>query len=126
MEPNECKSSGISMRALHRDIGFFVVGLVVVYALSGITLVYRDVGFLTRDVQVEKKLPPGLEPEELGKALRLKGFSVTKTEGNVIHFPNGTYDKTTGVAVYAVKELPIILQKCVGMHKTVTAKNTHW
>lgn len=126
MEQNGRKSFGYYMRALHRDVGFFVVGLVIIYALSGIVLVYRDTDFLMRNVQVEKKLLPGVEPSELGKMLRIKGFSVTKTEGDVVHFQNGSYNKTTGLAVYTARELPFVLQKCVGLHKTVSGKTTHW
>ena len=126
MEQKEQKSIRYYLRALHRDVGFFVVGLVIIYALSGIVLVYRDTDFLTRNVQVEKKLSPGIGPSELGKMLRIKGFSVTKTEGDVVHFQSGSYNKTTGLAVYSTKELPFVLQKIVGLHKTVSGKITHW
>lgn len=126
MEQKERKSVSYYMRALHRDVGFFVVGLVIVYSLSGIVLVYRDTDFLTRSVQVERKLPPGIEPSELGKMLHIRGFSVTRNEGNVVHFPGGAYDKTTGLATYTTRELPFVLQKCVGLHKTVSGKITHW
>jgi hypothetical protein len=34
------------IRSLHRDIGFFLVGLTLVYVLSGLLLIYRDTGFL--------------------------------------------------------------------------------
>ena len=36
---------------------FFVVGLVFVYALSGVVLLFRDIDFLVCDVQVKRKLP---------------------------------------------------------------------
>jgi hypothetical protein len=126
MQQNERKTVSYYLRALHRDVGFFVVGLVIIYALSGIVLVYRDTDFLMRNVQVEKKLSPGIDPSELGKMLRIKGFSVTKTEGDVVHFQNGSYNKTTGLAAYTARELPFVLQKCVGLHKTVSGKTTHW
>jgi hypothetical protein len=126
MDQNEKKSVRQLVRALHRDVGFFVVGLVIIYTLSGIVLVYRDTGFLTREVQVEKKLPPGIAPSVLGKMLRIKGFSVTKTEGDVVRFQGGSYDRTTGLAVYTTRELPVVLQQFVGLHKTVSGKVTHW
>lgn len=34
------------IRSLHRDIGFFLVGLTLVYVISGLLLIYRDTGFL--------------------------------------------------------------------------------
>lgn len=41
------------IRSLHRDIGFFLVGLTLVYVLSGVVLIYRDTGFLqTTETQV--------------------------------------------------------------------------
>lgn len=126
MEQNESRSISYYMRALHRDIGFFLVGLVIVYSLSGIVLVYRDIGFLTADVQTEKKLPPGVSPADLGPLLRLKQFKPLKTEGDIVYFREGTYNKATGLAVYTTKRLPALLQKWVDLHKTTSGNATHW
>jgi hypothetical protein len=114
------------MRALHRDVGFFVVGLIVIYSLSGMVLVYRDVGFLVSDVQVETQLSPGIDPTELGRMLRIKGFKVTKTDGDTVYFQDGSYDQGTGLAVYKTKSLPTVLQKFVNLHKTTSGNVTHW
>lgn len=126
MEQKERKSVSYYMRALHRDIGFFVVGFICVYALSGIVLVYRDTDFLMREVQIEKKLSPGLDADELGKTLRIKGFKILKTEGDTVSFKEGTYNKTTGLASYQLKQLPSVLQKFVDLHKTMSGRNNHW
>jgi hypothetical protein len=125
MEQKE-KSTTSFMRALHRDIGFFVVGLTIVYSLSGIVLVYRDTDFLKSEVRIERTLPANTAPDELGKMLRLKGFKVLKTEGDVLHFQEGTYNKATGLAVYQTKKLPSLLEKFVDLHKTMSGKITHW
>ncbi len=50
------------LRILHRDFGYFIVGITLIYAISGILLNHRndfnpDFKIITRDVQVE--LPPG-------------------------------------------------------------------
>lgn len=126
MEAKEKRSVSYYMRALHRDIGFFVVGLIAVYSLSGMVLVYRDTDFLTRNVQIEKELSPGLDADELGKVLRIKGFKVLKTEGDTVSFKEGSYNKATGVASYQLKQLPAVLQKFVDLHKTMSGKNNHW
>lgn len=126
MEPNERRSVGRCMRALHRDVGFFVVGLVVVYALSGMVLVYRDVGFMTFDAQVETNLDPGVAPADLGRLLRMKDFKVLKTEGDMVYFQGGSYNTLTGDAVYSTKKMPAFLQRCVDLHKTVSGRPTHW
>ena len=72
MQQNNRKTVSYYLRALHRDVGFFVVGLIIIYTMSGIVLVYRDTDFLIRKVQVEKKLLPGIDPSELGKVLQSK------------------------------------------------------
>jgi uncharacterized membrane protein len=126
MVQKEKRSVHYYLRALHRDVGFFVVGLVIIYSLSGIALVYRDTEFLTQNVEVEKRLAPGLDPSELSKTVRIKGFAVSRTEGDLIYFQGGTYNKATGLAVYNMKELPPVLRHFVGLHKTVSGKVTHW
>ena len=50
MKQGEEKMKKPLIRVLHRDIGFLVVGLTIVYALSGIVLTYRDTGFLKHGV----------------------------------------------------------------------------
>jgi hypothetical protein len=126
MESSEKRSFASLMRALHRDIGFFVVGLVLLYSLSGMVLLYRDIGLLVSEVQVERQLEPGLAPEELGPMLHIKGFKPAKTEGDVVHFREGTYNRATGLAVFKTKRLPGVLQKWVDLHKTTSARVTHW
>ena len=37
------------MRSLHRDLGYFVIGLTLIYALSGIVLSGRGLGWLEQD-----------------------------------------------------------------------------
>jgi hypothetical protein len=114
------------MRALHRDIGFFVVGLIIIYSLSGIVLIYRDTDFLKHEAQIEKKLPPNLLASELGSMLRLKDFKILKTEGDLVYFQNGTYNIASGVAEYTQKELPPWFSKFSNLHKTTSKSLAHW
>lgn len=120
------KSAQQIMRSLHRDIGFFCLGFVLLYALSGTLLIYRDTGFLKQEKQMHKTLKPNMAPEELGKELRIKEFKVTKTEGDVQFFKNGTYNRSTGIAEYRIKELPRALNKLTELHKSPSGKPTHW
>lgn len=114
------------LRALHRDVGFFVIGLTIIYSLSGIVLIYRDSDFLKQETEVEKTLPAGLEPDEVGKELHLRNFSLISSNDESIRFQNGTYNKETGVAVYTVKELPAILKVFADLHKTSSRNVLHW
>ncbi len=47
---------GISMRLLHRYLGYLLAGIMTVYALSGMLLVLRDTDFLKKEISYKKKL----------------------------------------------------------------------
>ncbi len=126
MEEKKKKTFRQLMRSLHRDIGFLMIGITLIYALSGIVLVYRDTNFLKRERQIEKQLDPNLETDQLGQALRMRMFKVEKTEGDIVYFGNGTYNKSTGLAKYSVTSLPAFLNKINGLHKTTSRGKTHW
>jgi hypothetical protein len=108
------------MRILHRYLGYFLSGIMAVYALSGIVLIFRDTDFLKTDQQFEEKFAPKLSNEELGKELRYRDFKVTKEEGDIVSYKNGTYNKKTGVANYTEKDLPYVLNKLTHLHKAST------
>jgi hypothetical protein len=64
------------MRIWHRYPGYFSAGIMSVYAISGIVLIFRDTDFLKRDKRVEQKLSPNLNAGELGKALRMRDLKI--------------------------------------------------
>lgn len=105
------------MRILHRYLGFFLAGIMAVYAISGIVLIFRDTDFLKSDVTEEVKIAPNLEKEKIGKALEMRRFEVKREAGNMVYFENGDYDKSTGVAHITYKELPYVLDKMTHLHK---------
>jgi hypothetical protein len=126
MEKKTKKTLHQYARSLHRNIGFFIVGLVIVYSLSGIVLIYRDTNFLKREALVEKKLSPNLAEAELSQALQLRNFKIEKTEGDLLYFQNGTYNKVTGEAAYSVSELHPLIKKLTDLHKTPSKNIKHW
>jgi hypothetical protein len=125
MEENK-KSLSYYMRSLHRDLGYLIVGLVIVYSLSGITLLYRNTSFLKQDVTVEKQLKPGLDEDQLGREIRMRDFKVEKTEGDIVYFQNGTYNKATGQAQVKSKEVIFPFNKFIDFHTTISLKLNHW
>jgi hypothetical protein len=126
MEQKAKKSLHHYARTLHRNFGFFIVGLVIVYSLSGIVLIYRDTNFLKQEALIEKKISPNLAEAELGNALQLRNFKIERTEGDIIYFQNGTYNKVTGEAAYSTKELPPLIKKLTDLHKTPSKNMKHW
>lgn len=114
------------MRGLHRDIGYFTFGLMVIYALSGMALIYRNTDFLKHEVTVEKQLKPDMSIEDVGKELRIREIKVTKTEGEIVFFQTGSYNKTSGNAVFTSKEIIFPFNKFINFHKAISSKATHW
>lgn len=108
------------MRVLHRYLGFFLAGIMAVYALSGVVLVFRKTDLLKREVPVVTTLATNLSTAEVGKALKIKNFSPTVTTDQQLVFPGGSYDPATGAAVYTKKELPYLLGKMTKLHKATT------
>jgi hypothetical protein len=80
------KPTGYYMRILHRYIGYFLAGIMAVYALSGIVLIYRDTDFLKREKLVEKKVNPDAKEAELGKLLGIKDLKISRTDGDSVYF----------------------------------------
>ena len=106
------------MRLLHRYIGFFMAGIMAVYAISGILLIYRDTGFLKKEKKIETKIEANIPLDKLGKELKIKNLEVKEQKGDLIIFKEGMYNSKTGEAKYTKKELPFFLKKMTDLHKS--------
>jgi len=109
-----------SMRVYHRYLGFFLTGIMAVYALSGTVLIFRETDFLKSEKQIEKNIPKDIKTEDLGKEMRMRDFKVEKEEGGIVYFKNGSFNRQTGIAQFKVKLLPFVMEKMVNMHKATT------
>ncbi len=109
-----------TFRKYHRLLGFFLTGIMTIYALSGSLLIFRGTDFLKYDQVVERQLTPNLPASELGTALRLRGFTATSESEKTIEFKEGTYNKASGLAVMQINDYHPVLQKMVKMHKATT------
>lgn len=109
-----------TMRVLHRYLGFFLAGIMAVYALSGVVMIFRDTDFLKRESVNVKTLLPSLPAEQVGRELRIRELKVQKEEGDVVYFEQGTYNKSTGEASWKSKQLPAGIEKLTKMHKATS------
>jgi hypothetical protein len=109
-----------TMRIYHRYLGFFLAGIMAVYALSGIVLIFRDTNFLKQTKQVQQQLQPGLTADALGKAIRSRDLKIESVNGDVQTFKNGTYNTATGAVSYTTKTLPKMVEKLTHLHKAST------
>jgi len=125
-ESKEKKSISHHMRVWHRYAGFFLAGFVIIWALSGITLIYRDTDFLKHEKKITTTLATEIDPAELGSTLRIRDFRILKTEGDILYFQGGTYNRSTGIAEQNVKELIFPLNKLTILHKTPSKSVLHW
>lgn len=94
------------MRALHRDVGFLLIGLTIVYCLSGIILVFRNTDFLKSAETIETTISAGLTGDQVGEALRLRHLRVTAEDEETIRFDDGVYNKQTGTVTYTQSAYP--------------------
>ncbi|MFW2177252.1 MULTISPECIES: PepSY-associated TM helix domain-containing protein [unclassified Moraxella] len=111
------KDFRIWMRIGHRYIGFFMAGIMLVYALSGVILVFRDTDLLKSEKTIITKVAPQLDEKKLAKELHLKFIEFGKREGDTAFFRDGQYNTVTGETVYTVKKLPMVLEKMNDFHK---------
>jgi len=110
------------MRIYHRYLGFFLSGIMAVYAVSGIVLIFRPTTVFKVEKKIEKTIDPNLTESDLGKALRIRDLKIESTDGDVVRFKQGTYNKATGAASYSSMELPFILEKLTELHQASTNK----
>lgn len=110
------------MRIFHRYLGFFLAGIMAVYAISGIVLIFRDSDTFKNEIKHNEKFEPNLTEKGLEKAVGTKGFEVQKMEGDIIYFEEGTYNSKTGVAEFTTKELPYILDQMTHLHKAKSSQ----
>ncbi|MEZ4809142.1 MAG: PepSY domain-containing protein [Allomuricauda sp.] len=107
------------IRVVHRYLGYFLAGIMAVYALSGTIMIFRQTNFLKSEVVVEQQLEPNLTGGELGPKLKMK-IEVEGQDGDVLVFKEGTYNQKTGAVVVKKMKLPFVLEKMERLHKATT------
>jgi hypothetical protein len=106
-----------NMRIYHRYLGFFLAGIMAIYSISGIIMIFRETDFLKKENHKVLTVAPNLKNEEIGPAIKIKNLKVKSDTLGVVTFEQGTYTRATGVADFTVIELPYLLNKITKMHK---------
>jgi hypothetical protein len=120
------KPLSTTIRVLHRYIGFFLAGIMAVYALSGFVLIFRDTDIFKKIKQHEKQVAPGITADALGREIRVRDLTFTATEGDLQKFEQGSYNTKTGMVNYTSKELPFVLDKLTHLHKASTKDTLYY
>jgi uncharacterized iron-regulated membrane protein len=108
------------MRIWHRYLGFFLAGIMFIYALSGVVMIFRQTDFLKQENRIERMLSPNMPVAELGKEIGIRDLKIDSENGDLVSFKQGTYNKTSGAVSYTTKKLPFLLEKMTKMHKATT------
>ena len=114
------KNTSFYFRLIHRYLGFYLVGIMAVYAISGIAMIFRNDDTFKILENTETTLAVNLDEKTLGEVLEIKGLSILKQEGSLLFFEDGTYNQATGETIYVKKELPFLLDKMAQLHKATT------
>ena len=112
--------SSQKMRIYHRYLGFFLAGIMAIYSISGIVMIFRNSDVFKVTKQIEQTLKPGLNAQQLGQEIKIRGLKVNEQIGDVMIFDQGNYNTSTGTVSYSRKELPLLLDKMTHMHKATT------
>lgn len=118
-------TTSLRMRIIHRYLGFFLAGIMAMYSISGIIMIFRNTDFLKHQEVSERQLEPNLTGGELSPKLRM-AVKVDKKEGDVLYFKDGNYNTKTGMATITKMELPFILDKMEHLHKATTNSPVYW
>lgn len=108
------------MRIFHRYLGFFLGGIMAVYAISGIVLIFRKTDTFKIERQETIVLEQPTPTDKLGEALNIKNFEVEKEQNELVIFNGGTYNINTRTANITRKELPYVLDKITHLHKATS------
>ena len=120
------KNTSFYFRLIHRYLGFYLVGIMAVYAISGTIMIFRRTDVFKRVTEIETQITPQLTEKKLGKVLEIKDFKITRNEGDFAFFKEGQYNIKTGEVAYLKKEYPFIIKKLEGLHKATTESPIYW
>ena len=114
------------MRIWHRYLGFYLVGIMTVYAVSGTVLIFRRTDTFKQEKTFEKTLSPNLTEEKLAKELCLKNLKIKEQQGDLLVFEEGVYNSVTGATKYTKMGYPWVFVKLINLHKATTNSPVDW
>lgn len=113
-------------RIWHRYLGFFLAGIMAVYALSGIVLIYRKTDTFKITEIVNRQLEPQLTQEQLREQVKVRIRNLSQQDGTIYFNKDGRYDRQTGKMTYTHQKLPYLLKQMNKLHKATTNSPIYW
>ncbi|TDF36442.1 hypothetical protein EYS14_17085 [Alteromonadaceae bacterium M269] len=115
-----------TFREYHRWLGFFLSGIMAVYAISGVLLIFRPTDFLKYEQIEIRQLEANLSAEEVPQAVKRRRAKVIEETPDKIILNVGSYDKQTGEATLTRKDYPPVLAKMTKLHKATNNSPLFW
>lgn len=101
----------MAFRKYHRWLGFFLAGIMGVYAISGVLLIFRPTDILKYEQTNEYQIETQLNSQAAIQQLRVKGLKANGESDTQVEFNYGHYDKSSGLAVITKKTTPLFWLK---------------
>ena len=120
------RKSQEKFREFHRYLGFFLAGIMAVYAFSGIILTFRNTDTFKKKVAVEKVVDANLNAEELGGVLRMRINAQEPENGVIVFNGDGRYEISSGKVSYTQTAYPVVLEKMNRLHLMNTTNPLFW
>ena len=109
-----------TMRIYHRYLGFFLSGIMAVYAMSGIVLIFRNTDAFKNKQTLTQHVGNHLSAEQLAAKLKLRKLQFDKVTLDFSYFKGGFYNHNTGEVRYTETKYPLFLEKLTQLHKANT------
>lgn len=143
------KSISSIMRSLHRDLGYFVIGITLLYSISGIILSGRALGWLVQEYNANIIMSKNITQKEFNKLFIIKikegkienifpessytkvekrlNLKVKKQENEIITYNawknlNVYYNKNSGQTDISYKGYPVVVKMFLDAHKSTHEK----
>lgn len=138
------RSFSSTIRALHRDLGYFVIGLTLIYAITGIILSGRGLAWFTQEFKDELVMQKTINKKDFNSSFVneiLKGnvseifdedsyeiikkrlhLKLVKEEQNIFHYKawkslKVKYNNSSGKTLVSYKGYPLAVEIFVDAHK---------
>lgn len=138
------RSFSSTIRALHRDLGYFVIGLTLIYAITGIILSGRGLAWFTQEFKDELVMQKAINKKDFNSSFVneiLKGnvseifdedsyeiikkrlhLKLVKEEQNIFHYKawkslKVKYNSSSGKTLVSYKGYPLAVEIFVDAHK---------
>lgn len=141
------KKLSVLLREWHRDLGYLVIGITIIYSLSGIILSVRDLHLFEKEYVLTAKIEKSLQEERLKdkiilafdkneekkelpthvlKKSVLNDFELLEDNPELIKYQISrkkdmkvvTYYKNSGELIYSISAYPTFINVLVNAHKS--------